>query len=80
MYNLNQRGEKPRVFRKGGNIMLYATWIVASVLLFPIGLLVFAVTVITGWQLLPLPLLNLLVFLMVASVPGVAYFIVVQDL
>ena len=60
--------------------MLYATWIVASVLLFPIGLLVFAVTVITGWQLLPLPLLNLLVFLMVASVPGVAYFIVVQDL
>ena len=60
--------------------MLYATWIVASVLLFPIGLLVFVVTVITGWQLLPLPLLNLLVFLMVASVPGVAYFIVVQDL
>ena len=60
--------------------MLYATWIVASLLFFPIGLLVVVASVVTGWQLLPLPLLNLLAFMMVASVPGVAYFIVVQDL
>ena len=59
--------------------MLYATWIVASVLFFPIGLLVFAVTVVTGWQLLPLPLLNLSAFLMVASVPGVTYVIATRD-
>ena len=60
--------------------MLYAVWIVASLLFLPIGLLIFVVTVVTGWQLLPLPLLNLSAFLMVASVPGVAHFIVVQDL
>ena len=59
--------------------MLYATWIVASVLFFPIGLLILAVTVITGWQLLPLPLLNLSAFLMVASVPGVTYVIATRD-
>lgn len=60
--------------------MLYATWMVASLLFFPIGLLVFAASAVTGWQLLPLPLLNLSALLMVASVPGVAYFIVIQDL
>ena len=60
--------------------MLYATWIVASVIFFPLGILIFAVSAVTGWQLLPLPLLNLSALLMVASVPGVAYFIVVQDL
>ena len=60
--------------------MLYAVWIVASLLFLPIGLLIFVVTVVTGWQLLPLPLLNLSAILMVASVPGVAHFIVVQDL
>ena len=60
--------------------MLYAVWIVASILFLPIGLLIFVVTAVTGWQLLPLPLLNLSAFLMVASVPGVAHFIVVQDL
>ena len=59
--------------------MIYAVWIVASVLFFPIGLLIFAVTVITGWQLLPLPLLNLSAFLMVASVPGVTYVIATRD-
>ena len=59
--------------------MLYATWIVASVIFFPIGLLIFAVTVMTGWQLLPLPLLNLSAFLMVASVPGVTYVIATRD-
>ena len=60
--------------------MLYAVWIVASLLFLPIGLLILVVTAVTGWQLLPLPLLNLSAFLMVASVPGVAHFIVVQDL
>ena len=60
--------------------MLYAVWIVASILCLPIGLLIIVVTAVTGWQLLPLPLLNLSAFLMVASVPGVAHFIVVQDL
>ena len=60
--------------------MLYAAWIVASVIFLPLGLLILAVTVITGWQLLPLPLLNLSAVLMLASVPGFAHFIVVQDL
>lgn len=60
--------------------MLYATWIVASILFFPIGLLTIVVTVVTGWQPLPLPLLNLTAVMMVASVPGVAYFVVIQDL
>ena len=60
--------------------MIYAVWIVASLLFLPIGLLVLAVSAVTGWQLLPLPLLNLSAILMVASVPGVAHFIVVQDL
>ena len=60
--------------------MLYAVWIVASILCLPIGLLIIVVTAVTGWQLLPLPLLNLSAVLMLASVPGVAHFIVVQDL
>ena len=60
--------------------MLYATWIVASILCLPIGLLIIVVTAVTGWQLLPLPLLNLSAVLMLASVPGFAHFIVVQDL
>ena len=60
--------------------MLYAVWIVASLLFLPIGLLVLVVSAVTGWQLLPLPLLNLSAILMVASVPGFAHFIVVQDL
>ena len=59
--------------------MLYATWIVPSVLFFPIGLLIFVASVVTGWQLLPLPLLNLLAFMMVASVPGVTYVIATRD-
>ena len=59
--------------------MLYAVWIVASILCLPIGLLIIVVTAVTGWQLLPLPLLNLFAFMMVASVPGVTYVIATRD-
>ena len=59
--------------------MLYAAWIVASILCLPIGLLIIVVTAVTGWQLLPLPLLNLSAVLMLASVPGVTYVIATRD-
>ena len=58
--------------------MLYATWIVASVLFFPIGILGLVVPAITGWQL-PIELLNLSAVMLVASVPGVTYVFATRD-
>lgn len=58
--------------------MLYAMWIVASVLLFPLGLLGLVVPAITGWQP-PTQLLNLSAVMLVASVPGVTYVFATKD-
>ena len=58
--------------------MLYAIWIVASVIFLPLGMLGVVVPAVTGLQL-PFQLLNLSALMLVASVPGIAYLFVVQD-
>ena len=58
--------------------MLYAIWIVASVIFLPLGMLGVVVPAVTGWQP-PFQVLNLSALMLVASVPGIAYLFVVQD-
>ena len=61
--------------------MFYGIWMVASFIFFPVGLALLAVMAVTGWlPPVPAPLVYSLMFLMCASVPGVAFYIVEHKL
>lgn len=66
------------MLRAKASAMLFATWIVASVISFPLGILGIAVPVVTGLQL-PSLLLNLSALMLVGSVPGVTYMFATRD-
>ena len=61
--------------------MLYGIWMVASFIFFPAGLTLLVVMSVTGW-LPPIhaSLVYLLMFLMCASAPGVAFYAVEHKL
>ena len=59
--------------------MLYAIWIVASVIFLPLGMLGVVVPAVTGWQLHP-QLMSLSALMLVSSGPGIAYLFVARDL
>ena len=61
--------------------MLYGIWMIASFIFFPVGLALLVVMSVTGW-LPPAPasLMYALMFLMCASVPGVAFYVVEHEL
>ena len=58
--------------------MLYAIWLVASVIFLPLGILGLAVPAVTGLQL-PYQLLNLSALMLVGSVPGITYLMAHRD-
>ena len=58
--------------------MIYAIWIVASLIFLPLGFLGVVVPAVTGWQLPP-QLMNLSALMLVSSVPGIAYLFVEQE-
>ena len=58
--------------------MLYAIWLVASVIFLPLGILGLVVPAVTGLQL-PYQLLNLSALMLVGSVPGITYLMATRD-
>lgn len=58
--------------------MLYAIWLVASVIFLPLGILGLVVPAVTGLQV-PYQLLNLSALMLVGSVPGITYLMATRD-
>ena len=58
--------------------MLYAVWLVASVIFLPLGILGLVVPAVTGLQL-PSQVLNLSALMLVGSVPGITYLMAYSD-